>query len=583
MQSNPYHTFSPGSAVPLALHTVHQDTAGIRLGAETVKLEDLETWYLFRGEKCLYPHGANKKGAHLRVYVGREHTVPQGNLKLFFDQKTPFPTDRVLPIDNEDSPILVIEDSGPPPPPVGAGPPTTSTTSSPPPGTRVVSYQLDPGPSPWDPDAPIPTIYVTEHLQLFNLDPLPENPEPLRLVDIHSQTHDISHDVLEFLRYRIFDEQTEDGRIGSNNPLLSVMVNLIPECTPARNRTSTTTLPQTRPDCYLERFGVPIFLVEEKADVGDLALAKSELKEKLIWVPHYFQVRALPVLAIAGNRFAFGQLNRVTEGFEELRTFNCSTMAGRLGCLSYAINLCRLLISLPIATCDIRLFRAIPRGRSTITITSRGVFKSYTNKHVQSKLRQFYKDVKYVPCLEKMANFSTKDGFLLQPVGIKYPPTTANDQIVFLRDILTALEGIHQAGWTHCDIRPSNIIFFPHDGHYYVIDCEFATKFGDTLPTDSRALWGCPQLIASARADLFSLSHMIPPSLSSFAEFVKRASTAQECLDKLNAEYPPPHTHTLASLSFDLASSMGGMHIAPQRKAKREAMELMCPPENDCE
>ena len=68
----------------------------------------------------------------------------------------------------------------------------------------------------------------------------------------------------------------------------------------------------------------------------------------------------------------------------------------------------------------------------------------------------------------------------LEPLGRRLSPLRETEQKVFLRNILTALQGLHAIGWVHRDIRFTNTIRVEND--WYLIDLELANEVDKDLP-----------------------------------------------------------------------------------------------------
>jgi serine/threonine protein kinase len=84
----------------------------------------------------------------------------------------------------------------------------------------------------------------------------------------------------------------------------------------------------------------------------------------------------------------------------------------------------------------------------------------------------------------------------------------------FARQVAEALAALHQAGWTHCDVKPSNIFVSPQ-GHVTLIDLGFARSEEETNSIADRPVLGtinyiAPEALYSARggnpkSDIYSL------------------------------------------------------------------------------
>lgn len=122
------------------------------------------------------------------------------------------------------------------------------------------------------------------------------------------------------------------------------------------------------------------------------------------------------------------------------------------------------------------------------------VHKSYKDRNMHTKLANFYMDTKSVVGLEQLlgnvthkTGRSPHDALELVPVGIPLTdlePTQDVLRLVF-HQLKETLAAIHAKQWVHLDIRASNVVLFePGTDHsrFYLIDCEYAAKIGDTVP-----------------------------------------------------------------------------------------------------
>jgi serine/threonine-protein kinase len=109
------------------------------------------------------------------------------------------------------------------------------------------------------------------------------------------------------------------------------------------------------------------------------------------------------------------------------------------------------------------------------------------------------------------------------------------------RQVAEALDAICNAGWTHGDIKPSNVVVAP-SGHVTLIDLGFARRLGPSTnesptehPLTGTLTYLAPELVTSAlqadiRSDLYSLGVMlyelltgrVPFSSSDPAELIRQ-------------------------------------------------------------
>ncbi len=91
------------------------------------------------------------------------------------------------------------------------------------------------------------------------------------------------------------------------------------------------------------------------------------------------------------------------------------------------------------------------------------------------------------------------------------------------RQVAEALAALHQAGWTHGDVKPGNIFISP-EGHVTLIDLGFARHPGEEASTAEQAVVGTPHYLApellsstlrgDIRGDLYSLGIVLFEALT---------------------------------------------------------------------
>jgi len=102
---------------------------------------------------------------------------------------------------------------------------------------------------------------------------------------------------------------------------------------------------------------------------------------------------------------------------------------------------------------------------------------------------------------------------LARPRGIELP-----DALWIARQVAEALHALHEAGWTHGDVKPSNIFLSP-GGHVTLLDLGFARRADETGSAADRPVMGtcryiAPEAITSvlaidARSDVYSLGAVL--------------------------------------------------------------------------
>lgn len=115
------------------------------------------------------------------------------------------------------------------------------------------------------------------------------------------------------------------------------------------------------------------------------------------------------------------------------------------------------------------------------------------------------------------------------------------------RQVATALGALHERGWTHGDIKPSNIHASP-EGHVTLLDLGFARTAADTQWAAQRPLMGTGQYLApealtsrlrpDIRSDLYSLGVVLYEQLAGRLPF--EGETLAEVASQHQQAPPPP-------------------------------------------
>jgi serine/threonine protein kinase len=109
------------------------------------------------------------------------------------------------------------------------------------------------------------------------------------------------------------------------------------------------------------------------------------------------------------------------------------------------------------------------------------------------------------------------------------------------------LNALHEAGWMHADVKPSNI-FLSSDGHATLLDLGFARQPADTTSFVNRCVTGtmqyiAPEMITSAlrpdiRSDIYSLGATLYEMLACRPPFI--ASTVEQLAEQHRQAEPQP-------------------------------------------
>lgn len=265
-----------------------------------------------------------------------------------------------------------------------------------------------------------------------------------------------------------------------------------------RNGVDSTwaTIQNLRPDVLVWLpSGLLAFKGEDKATENELQNAKNELMSKLGCFSDAF-FGSLPYqicYAAGGFHLQFMAIIR-SPGMRPTLTpvspiVDLSTIRGRSFCVRYAVNITRVLILLQRTYPDgavARLGEKIENPNSVVFIFGEYVIKKtkhYTGD-VLGDLYALIEDSK-PPCLVSTQHMkiSTVQKLLtvhISPVGFcGRRPENLEEVKVAGWCVLTALHWLHDNGWVHRDVRPSNIMFA--GGTWYLMDLEWADKVTSSM------------------------------------------------------------------------------------------------------
>ena len=122
------------------------------------------------------------------------------------------------------------------------------------------------------------------------------------------------------------------------------------------------------------------------------------------------------------------------------------------------------------------------------------------------------------------------------------------------RQVAMAIEGMHQTGWMHGDIKPSNV-HADRTGHVTLFDFGFARRLGEGALCRERMLmatmrYAAPELFTSSRvsspaSDVYSIGVMLYEMLCGARPF-EGSSAERLCEAHLTSPPPSPRTYNPA-------------------------------------
>lgn len=308
---------------------------------------------------------------------------------------------------------------------------------------------------------------------------------------------------LEYIRSAIlalvFHGTTEDCTHTAVETLILNTITMLCQfrgCHIQRNRngvdSSGATLANLRPDVLVWLpSGVLAFKGEDKAFGVDIVEARKDLTEKMALFSDAFfgEIPYQLAYACAGSKLEYWALVRTrdprrSQPLQLTPQIDLATINGRSLCVRYAVNIARVLVSLhekyPRGNA-VRLGSTIKTSTSSVFIEGTKVIKK-TSRYTGPQVVELYKRIisnqgvtnlinpVEIPRIGRGGELTVK----LEPVGFcpDSPPSIQQAKSAGL-SILKAIRWLHDNGFVHRDIRPSNIL--RSDGRWILTDLEWAS------------------------------------------------------------------------------------------------------------
>lgn len=173
--------------------------------------------------------------------------------------------------------------------------------------------------------------------------------------------------------------------------------------------------------------------------------------------------------------------------------------------------------------------------------------RSVSSPHVVAVLAAHLRETPRYFVMPKLAGQSLAQ--LLKRRG-RLSPASA---LCVARQSAAGLQAIHAAGWTHADVRPSNIIV-SRTGHATLIDLEYAGSADDDSDPIARCIAGTVEYMApeaacsrhrvDGRSDFYSLGIVLFEMLTGRLPF--QGTTPEETINA-HLTQEPPHLRELSS------------------------------------
>ena len=324
---------------------------------------------------------------------------------------------------------------------------------------------------------------------------------PVTLTNIDYMKHDevFTISAITWMRGRTGDG--EEGIIARNDALCTIFQYLAGMDKYSRNKHEDSTMLTTRSDRTDKYGGITLVMTEEKD--SSLADAQDDLRRKFRWLPHFSQLPFIFGIAVTHDQLTIHTMHLEAPTTRQVFSADLTVVIDRWRCVVAAVNIARTIRGFvaerALIPGTLRFDVWHHRNTKRIRLGMQFVEVQFQSIHQYTRMRQFYQLAARVPHLEGMiagnACNDQSQSIKLAPVGVNRLPLTLSELVKCVKDICSALFGLHALRTMHCDVRWSNII--EYFGDWYLIDCEYACNLSD----DSSVL--------AARCEVIRQSHVM--------------------------------------------------------------------------
>ncbi len=173
------------------------------------------------------------------------------------------------------------------------------------------------------------------------------------------------------------------------------------------------------------------------------------------------------------------------------------------------------------------------------------------------------------------------DGVSLQATLATVEQLSPAQALWIARQTAEALQALHEQGWLHCDLKPSNILVSP-DGHTTLLDLSLAaplaeTQAGGEVPLTGTLAYAAPEVLGtvlhrSPASDVYSLGVTLYQILTGVLPFP--ATSAAELAQAHLCEPPPDPRRHNPRVTTRLASLLRKL-LAKQAEHRPTGSELV--------
>lgn len=275
----------------------------------------------------------------------------------------------------------------------------------------------------------------------------------------------------------------EQGIVARNDALCTIFQHLAAMGRYSRNKREDSTVLATR-SARADKYGGVILVMTEEKDAS-LAEAQDDLCRKFRWLPHFSQLPFIFGMAITHDQMTIHTMHREAPTIRKVFSADLTVLSDRWKCVVAAVNIARTILGFvaehALIPSPLRFDMWHERNAKRMRLGMQFVEVQFEFGQYL-RMRHFYASAAGVPHLEHPiagddAYNEASGRIKLAPVGVNRQPSTLPELLKCVKDISSALFGLHERRLVHCDVQWSNII--EYFGDWYLIDCEYACSLAD--------------------------------------------------------------------------------------------------------
>eukprot|EP00732_Lithocolla_globosa_P003513 Lithocolla_globosa_v1_NODE_2851_length_1847_cov_17.476004.p1 type:complete len:556 gc:universal NODE_2851_length_1847_cov_17.476004:1736-69(-) len=282
---------------------------------------------------------------------------------------------------------------------------------------------------------------------------------------------------------------SEAGHIDANNVFYKIPKAIL-ECETYRDNSDISSFKRLRADVIMSQ-RTPIARFEEKDTSSKLTIACNELTSKMkTWNPVIYGNRSWILgVAVADATVQAYKITTQQDAVIKLpigSPLNLRSATGRVAFIKILVNFASMILHDNLASvgCTLHLGKNETGNGNVIELFDDKLIKIYSEP--KKHLAEFY-ELNVDGC--EVGKLHVPSGkpqqylmFEIFSLGIDREPENAEQAKKAIGDIARASSNMHLQKWCHLDIRWSNVVWDPIKQRWFLIDCEYALKFGSRIP-----------------------------------------------------------------------------------------------------